>query len=88
MLNDTTDVMTELAPKRPKFVEIIEMMHWPNIPFHKNRKVKFPILQTIMVIICWDKLLLNIVLVEEQLLTMLLRDIIIDYVNQTNTLSF
>ena len=49
MLNDTTNVMTELAPKGPRFVEIIEMMHWPNIPFHKNRKVKFPVLQTIMV---------------------------------------
>ena len=33
MLNDVPIVMTELAPKGPRFVEIIEMMDWPDIPF-------------------------------------------------------
>ena len=34
MLNDTPNVMTELAPKGPRFVEIIEIMDRPDIPFH------------------------------------------------------
>ena len=33
MLNDTSNVMTELAPKGPRFVEIIEIMGRPDIPF-------------------------------------------------------
>ena len=33
MLNDTPNVMTELAPKGPRFVEIIEIMDQPDIPF-------------------------------------------------------
>ena len=33
MLNDTSNVMTELAPKGPRFVEIIEIMDRPDIPF-------------------------------------------------------
>ena len=32
MLNDIPNVMTELAPKRPRFVEVIEIMDWPDIP--------------------------------------------------------
>ena len=32
-LNDTSNVMTELAPKGPRFVEIIEIMDRPDIPF-------------------------------------------------------
>ena len=35
MLNDTPNVMTELAPKGPRFVEIIEMMDRPDIPLLK-----------------------------------------------------
>ena len=35
MLNDTPNVMTELAPKGPRFVEIIEIMDRPDIPFIK-----------------------------------------------------
>ena len=34
MLNDTPNVMTELAPKGPRFVEIIETMDRPDIPFY------------------------------------------------------
>ena len=33
MLNDTANVMTELAPKGPRFVEILEIMDRPDIPF-------------------------------------------------------
>ena len=33
MLNDIPNVMTELAPKGPRFVEIIEIMDRPDIPF-------------------------------------------------------
>ena len=33
MLNDTANVMTELAPKGPRFVEIIEIMDRLDIPF-------------------------------------------------------
>ena len=33
MLNDMPNVMTELAPKGPRFVEIIEIMDWLDIPF-------------------------------------------------------
>ena len=35
--------MTELAPKGPRFVEIIEMMDWPDIPFLQS----VPILDSI-----------------------------------------
>ena len=36
MLNDTSNVMTEfIAPKGPRFVEIIEIMDRPDIPFVK-----------------------------------------------------
>ena len=37
MLNDTPNVMTELAPKGPRFVEIIEIMDRLNIPFNEYR---------------------------------------------------
>ena len=33
MLLDWPTVIPELAPKEPRFVEIIEIMVWPGIPF-------------------------------------------------------
>ena len=33
MPNDIANVMTELAPKGPRVVEIIKLMDWPDIPF-------------------------------------------------------
>ena len=33
MLNDTPNVMTELEPKGPRFVEIIEIIDRPDTPF-------------------------------------------------------
>ena len=36
MLLDWPTVFPELAPKGPRFVEIIEVMVWPDIPFYKS----------------------------------------------------
>ena len=38
MLNDTSNVITELAPKRHRFVEIIEIMDRPDIPFYMGNR--------------------------------------------------